>query len=307
MEEQLTDTILMVRPAKFGYNEETAANNTFQQSAEGADVDKIHLSALKEFDNFVETLRSHGVNVIVEEDTQKPHKPDAIFPNNWLSLHQNGSIVTYPMYSPRRRKERREPIIERISDQFGFTRRYSLEQYEDEGLFLEGTGSMVLDRKNQIVYACLSDRTDPTVLDKFCALMGYDRLLFIAMDKEGKTIYHTNVMMSIGDGFAVVCLDSIHNLDEKEELRRRLSESGKDIIEIDLEQLYDFAGNILQVRSSMGESLIVMSKNAYRALRTTQTEVLSRHGKIIHSTLDTIEKYGGGSARCMMAEVFTPR
>ncbi|MDH3650018.1 MAG: arginine deiminase-related protein, partial [Saprospiraceae bacterium] len=274
---------------------------------EGADVDKIHLSALKEFDNFVETLRSHGVNVIVEEDTQKPHKPDAIFPNNWLSLHQNGSIVTYPMYSPRRRKERREPIIERISDQFGFTRRYSLEQYEDEGLFLEGTGSMVLDRKNQIVYACLSDRTDPTVLDKFCALMGYDRLLFIAMDKEGKTIYHTNVMMSIGDGFAVVCLDSIHNLDEKEELRRRLSESGKDIIEIDLEQLYDFAGNILQVRSSMGESLIVMSKNAYRALRTTQTEVLSRHGKIIHSTLDTIEKYGGGSARCMMAEVFTPR
>lgn len=305
-EAQVTNTILMVRPAFFGFNHETAANNAFQVFDTKYSNEKIHKSALKEFDGLTELLKSKGVEVVIEEDTSKPRKPDAIFPNNWISFHENGSIVTYPMFSTIRRKERREVIVKQMMEKYGFDRRYSLEQYEEQNTFLEGTGSMILDRTNHIVYACLSPRTDPTVLDKFCTLMDYDRLVFNAVDRDSQPIYHTNVMMSVGERFAVVCLDSIPNPAERDELEQKISESGKDLVEITMDQLYHFAGNLIQLKNSEDKALIVMSMQAYKSLSPGQIDRLADHGEIVHSSLDTIEKFGGGSARCMIAEVFRP-
>ncbi len=305
-EAQVTNTILMVRPAFFGFNHETADNNAFQVMDAKISDEKIHRSALKEFDGITQLLKSKGVDVVIEEDTSKPRKPDAIFPNNWISFHENGSIITYPMFSPIRRKERREAIVKQMTEKFGFDRRYSLEQYEDQNTFLEGTGSMVLDRSNHVVYACLSPRTDPTVLDKFCTLLDYDRMVFTAVDRDAQPIYHTNVMMSVGERFAVVCLDSISNLMEREELEKKITESGKELIEISMNQLHHFAGNLLQLKNMEDQALIVMSKQAYKSLSPGQIDRITGHGEIVHATLDTIEKFGGGSARCMIAEIFRP-
>lgn len=304
MQDQRTSHILMVRPKHFGFNAETAVNNEFQNRT-GEDQSSINERVILEFDHFVDKIRKAGVHVEVVEDLDVFSSPDAVFPNNWLTTHRNGALITYPMFAENRRAERREDVIERLIDLFGYQRRYSLEHYEDKGLFLEGTGSMVLDRTQEIVYACLGPRTDPTILDKWCVLTGYERFTFEAEDPPGRKIYHTNVMMSVGAGFAVVCLESIPQEQVRRSLLTHLSEE-RLVIPITRRQMRSFAGNILELRTVAGESVIVMSSNAYHSFDVVQREKLSKFGSIIHSPIDTIEEIGGGSARCMIAELFLP-
>jgi hypothetical protein len=305
MSKQCTNTVLMIRPKHFGFNPETALNNSFQSLDKSLTEQEVQNLALAEFDALVSCLRDHQVQVVVVEDTESPIKPDAIFPNNWISFHRSSAIITYPMESKIRRNERREDIVDQMMKQFSIERRYSLEHYEDKGQFLEGTGSMVLDRKAKVVYACISSRTDPTILDKFCALTGYNRVLFLAKDQKGVPIYHTNVLMSIGEQFALICWECVDPQDRKK-IETSLKDAGRTIVEITMNQLSAFAGNMLEVQGFSGSSLIVMSKAAHSSLSEEQVSLLETFGQIVSSPLDTIELFGGGSARCMMAEIFTP-
>lgn len=301
---QSTSHILMIRPVNFGFNEETAESNAFQQhdKAQGSVQEK----ALTEFNNFVTVLKNNGVDVIVVDDTPQPYTPDSIFPNNWVSFHTSGDIYLYPMQAENRRLERREDIINGLEDQFKVHHIVDLSRFEDEGKFLEGTGSMVLDRENKIAYACLSPRTDRNVLDIFCQQEGYTAICFDAVDEKGKAIYHTNVMMCIGTQFAVICLDSVPNPHEKIVLTESVKNSGKELIDISFDQMNQFAGNMLEVKNTDGETLIVMSETAYKSLDGKQKNVLTKFGKLVFSDIGTIERNGGGSARCMMAEVHLP-
>ena len=301
---QVTSNILMIRPAHFGYNEETAANNAFQVAETNLSAAEIQQKAIAQFDAFVEKLRNHGILVHVIEDTDDPAKPDAVFPNNWISFHENGDIITYPMFSAKRRNERREDIIEKITDRFEVNRRYSFEHYEEDQLFLEGTGSMVFDRPNKILYACLSERTNILLLDKFCVLSGYKKVVFHATDREGTNIYHTNVMMSLGKSLCVICLESIKDGEEKDEVLHSLNASEKEILEISYPQMEAFAGNMLQVENQDGEQFMIMSSQAFESLSEGQQKAIEKHAKILHSSLHILEQFGGGSARCMMAEIF---
>ena len=296
----------MVRPAHFGYNEETALNNAFQTMDESLSPKEIHLQAVREFDVFVEKLRSVGVDVIVVEDTHTPVKPDAIFPNNWVTFHEDGRVVTYSMNAPTRRLERREDVLELLSTHFQQGAHLRFEHYEEMGMYLEGTGSLILDRPNQIAYACLSPRTNEHLLDDFCNKLNYEKLAFSAVDGNGQEIYHTNVMMALGETFVVICLDSVRARGEREALLSKFAATHKEVIEISLGQMRAFAGNMLQVRSREGERYLVMSEQAYQSLRPEQVRQIEKHSKVLYSPLYTIEKYAGGSARCMMAEVFLP-
>lgn len=307
MEKQIASTILMIRPAHFGYNIETAGNNAFQSNPEGISPESIKQSAVAEFDTFVDQLRAAGVEVIVVEDTAEPVKPDAIFPNNWITTHADGTIVTYPKFAPTRRKERREDIIQLLSDRYSVSRELSLVDGEEMDIYLEGTGSMILDRPNRVVYACRSLRTDESLLQRFCEEMGYEMELFDAVDKDGMPIYHTNVMMALGLNLVVICLDSIRDTQERQNLEARFAQTGKEVINIRLEQMEAFAGNMLQVAGAGGQPILVMSEQAYRSLRSDQVEALKKKTELLYSPLDTIETYGGGSARCMMAEIFLPK
>lgn len=300
---QTTNHILMIRPIDFKFNKQTAGNNKFQQESEQEDVQAI---ALQEFDGFVATLTANGVDVTVINDTAQPETPDSIFPNNWVSFHEDGSVYLYPMFSENRRWERRKDIIEQLAKKFEVNHVSDLSFFEQQVLFLEGTGSMVLDRDNKIAYACLSVRTDEEVLTNFCMLSGYTAVAFQAIDQSRFPIYHTNVMMCIGDRFAVICLDSIPNLAERENVVHSLTNSGKEIITINFEQMNQFAGNMLQVQNKDGESLLVMSEQAYQSLHESQVMALAKYAKLIYAPLYTIEKNGGGSARCMLAEVHLP-
>lgn len=300
---QTTNHILMIRPVDFKFNEQTAANNKFQVASETQDV---QAQALKEFDDFVEQLRQNDVDVTVIDDTFQPETPDSIFPNNWVSFHEDGSVYLYPMFSENRRLERRKEILEGLKTRFELNHVSDLSFYEMQYAFLEGTGSMVLDRTNKIAYACLSVRTDEEVLNNFCMLTGYEPVIFQAVDSNNFPIYHTNVMMCIGDRFAVVCLDSIRDAEERLQVSISLKGDGKEIIEISLEQMNKFAGNMLQVSNTAGESLLVMSEQAYLSLNPEQVETLERYSRIIYASLYTIEKNGGGSARCMLAEIHLP-
>lgn len=303
---QITNHILMIRPAHFGYNEETAKNNAFQTKTEAIDFSNLEATARQEFDQMVELLQSKGINVMVIEDTDQPVKPDAVFPNNWISFHENSSIITYPMYAKNRRIERREDIIEKVGQHFNIKNRYSFEFYEDEDLFLEGTGSMILDRPSKIVYACLSPRTDATLIDKFNVLMGYRSCIFRSVDRSGKDIYHTNVMMALGEDFVVICLESIPDEDSRKELRSLFENTGKQIIEINYAQMEAFAGNMLEVLGSNDKRYLVMSRTAYDSLTNEQIQTLSALTNILAVPIPNIEKHGGGSVRCMMAEIFLP-
>ncbi|MCO6459898.1 MAG: amidinotransferase [Saprospiraceae bacterium] len=298
---------MMIRPAAFQFNEQTAVTNAFQTSDNMGNSEEVNIQALREFDNFVLKLKEVGVNVIVMHDTPNPIKPDAVFPNNWISFHGNGTLITYPMATANRRIERREDIITSLGLLFDIKHRYSFEASEEEGEFLEGTGSMILDRPNKIVYACLSPRTSIFLLDRFCLLMGYKLVSFFSTDANGKEIYHTNVMMAIADRYAVVCLESIKDEDKREEVRLSLESSGKEVIEITFNQVLNFAGNMLQVEGSLGQRILVMSQQAYDSLREDQINKIKQYDSILPIPIDTIEKYGGGSVRCMMAEVFLPR
>lgn len=304
---QTTSHILMVRPANFGYNQETAESNAFQQVDVNMKPDEIQKKAAEEFDTFVNMLRGKFIHVHVIQDTPEPYKPDAVFPNNWLTTHEQGYIITYPMESAVRRLERREDILFELADLFFWDRRYYLEFAEKNGKFLEGTGSMVFDRVHQIVYACLSSRTDKGLLEAFCGITGYRPLVFEAIDFRGIPIYHTNVMMAMGDHFVVVCLESVRNPKERDTLQQSFENTGKEIIDITLDQMNAFAGNMLQVRNDQGEKFLVMSEQAYNSLRADQVDQILHYAEIVSPPLYTIEKYGGGSARCMMAEIFLPK
>lgn len=295
----------MIRPVNFGFNEQTADSNAFQNRS--AEQQQVQDKALKEFDGFVNILRDNGVEVIVVDDTIEPHTPDSIFPNNWVSFHSDGTVFLYPMMAENRRLERREDIIMQLEDEFKIKHVIDLSRYEHEHKFLEGTGSMVLDRENKLAYACLSPRTNKDVLEQFCLESGYTPVLFHAVDQNGMDIYHTNVLMCIGSSFVVICLDSVKDKAEKENVVNVIKASKKQLISISFDQMNHFAGNMLEVENKAGESLIVMSKRAWDSLNYEQKAVLSSFSKPVFADISTIESNGGGSARCMMAEVHLPR
>jgi len=294
----------MIRPAKFAYNAETAVNNLFQVAPSNA-ID-LQAKALAEFDAFVEKLTENGIDITVVQDTPEPHTPDSIFPNNWISFHSNGTICLYPMFAVNRRLERKPHVLEAIKKKFLVKYTIDFSVYETNQTYLEGTGSMVLDRANQMAYACLSQRTNKFVLREFCKSMNYTPITFTANDESGNPIYHTNVMMCIADEYVVICLASIAADFEKEYLVKALESSGKQIIDITYNQLNHFAGNMLQVANDKGDKFLVMSTQAYNSLDANQIETIESFNPIIHSEITTIETNGGGSARCMMAEVFLP-
>jgi len=300
---QNTSHLLMIRPVGFMFNTETAVNNAFQSTQ---DVNAQEL-ALEEFDSFVNLLRQHRINVTVIDDTPEPHTPDSIFPNNWISFHSDGSIVLYPMYAANRRLERKLHVIEKLKEQFKVNRQIDLSSYETTNSFLEGTGSMVLDRDSKIAYACISQRTDIEVLNDFCSQLGFMPISFTATDTNGFPIYHTNVMMCVADRYVVICLAAIADEKERNDVIASIAKSGKEIISISLDQMNHFAGNMLQVKNNAGENFLIMSSQAHQSLTEKQIIQLTSYNSILQSSLNTIERNGGGSARCMMAEVFLPR
>ena len=302
---QYTSHIIMIKPIKFQYNSETAVNNFYQKNSAMTTEDEIQSMALDEFNNLVKKLEEHSVKVTVFNDVNLD-TPDAVFPNNWISTHQEGDICIYPMFAKNRRKERRNDILEYLKENFLVTEfRDYVKDFEDNNMFLEGTGSMVLDRINKIAYASISARTHKDIFLKWCIDMKFNPVSFSAfqLNKDSiSPIYHTNVMMSIADSFAIICLDSIIDLDNRKKVQRCIEDSKKEIINITQNQVLLFAGNMLQV---MGDKkYLVMSTSAYNSLTIMQIEQIKKHCAIIHSPLNTIELFGGGSARCMMAEVF---
>ena len=314
---QTTDKVLMIRPVRFSYNSQTAVNNAFQES--GIPEELSQRQALKEFDAYVEMLRNEGIEVTVVEDTATPHTPDSIFPNNWLSLHSAEELadvgsrvaVLYPMFAENRRAERRQDIIEALTGadapSCATAALLDLTSYEKRNLFLEGTGSLILDRNEHLAYACQSPRTCEEVLEEWSSKMGYDYFLFHAEDMNGNPIYHTNVMMSVGEQLAVVCLDAITDIEERMSLIELLEESDKEIVEISLEQMNEFAGNMLQlhtVKEGELKYIMVMSARAKDSLDQDQIEAIEKYCKIVAPDLEFIERNGGGSARCMLAEIF---
>ncbi|MDQ8003356.1 MAG: arginine deiminase-related protein [Pedobacter sp.] len=300
---QTTSHLLMIRPVDFKFNEQTADDNKFQMASEQENVQQ---KALAEFDGFVNILRENGVDVTIISDTLDSETPDSIFPNNWVSFHEDGSVFLYPMHSPNRRQERRKDIIDYLAKTFEVSHQTDLSFFELQERFLEGTGSMVLDRTNKIAYACLSVRTDKEVLENFAMLSGYGVVAFQAVDEGGFPIYHTNVMMCIGEKFTVVCLDSIKYTEDKIAVLESFKATNKTVIDISFEQMNHFAGNMLEVQNKDGESLLVMSEQALKALHGTQITALSAFSKIVTAPIYTIEQNGGGSARCMLAEIHLP-
>lgn len=299
---QITDTILMVRPAQFGFNAETASTNIFQQDLSGKQEQIIHEKALKEFDDFVQLLRDHKIYVIVLQDPGMPATPDSIFPNNWISFHED-TIVLYPMLAENRRKERRSEWIGWLKHAVHSQQLTDLSGYEKQNQFLEGTGSLVLDRTYKIAYANHSSRTSKNLLLEFADKMNYEAVSFRAADNNGNEIYHTNVLMAIGEKTAVVCSEMICDVKERKNVLQKLS-AHHEVVEISPQQLLQFAGNMLLVKNRDGERFWVMSEQAFHSLNNSQIETLQKDGGFIHSPLTTIEKTGGGSARCMMAEIF---
>ncbi|MFV0566732.1 MAG: citrulline utilization hydrolase CtlX [Flavobacteriaceae bacterium] len=308
---QTTNTILMIRPINFRMNEETAVNNYYQKQGENTLPEAIKTKAVQEFDALVEKLKNVGVQVIVVPDTDQHDTPDAVFPNNWVSFHENGTVGLYPMFAENRRLERREEVLLEIEKQgFVITNIIDYTEAEEEGVFLEGTGSLVLDRINRKAYCALSPRADEDLLIEFCEDFEYMPVIFTANQTVSGTrrpIYHTNVMMAIGETFTVVCLNSIDDKKERKNLIKHLTEDGKDIINITEAQVSHFAGNMLQVIGANNTRFLVMSELAYKTLTPQQLQQLEKHTQILYSNLSTIETCGGGSARCMMAEVFLPK
>ena len=308
---QTTNTIIMVRPASFRMNEQTAINNYYQQQVSGVLPVAINTNAQEEFDIFVEKLKNVGIHVIVINDTEELNTPDALFPNNWISFHENKKVVLYPMFAENRRSERREDILELLKEK-GFVIEHIIDysKAEEENTFLEGTGSMILDRQHKKAYCALSPRADEKLFLKFCKDFDYMPVIFVAnqtVKGRREAIYHTNVMMCIAETFAIVCLEAIDNKKEKKNVVQHLTSDGKEVIAISEDQVTQFAGNMLQVQGQHEQSYLVMSSSAYHSLHNDQIRTIEKHTKILHSPLKTVETYGGGSARCMMAEVFLPK
>ena len=301
---QTTDTVLMIEPAAFGFNAETAQNNYFQINSENAET---QTKALQEFNNFVEKLRSKGINVITVKDTLEPHTPDSIFPNNWISMHSDGTVVLYPMCAVNRRWERRNDILEILKRNFSVKEIIDFSAPENDGKFLEGTGSMIFDHDNKIAYGSVSLRLDEPLFREFCEKFGFEPVVFHSYqtaNNERLPIYHTNVMMCVADQFVVICLDCIDDETERVKVVNAIVNSGKEIIEISESQMQRFAGNMLQLQNPEGKKFLVMSLSAYQSLTPEQISNIEKYSEIIYSDLETIETNGGGSARCMLAEVF---
>jgi hypothetical protein len=306
MEPQSAGTVLMVRPASFGSNPQTAASNAFQSSAAMGDAG-CQARALAEFDALAEALGRAGVNVMVAADTRDPPKPDAIFPNNWVSFHADGTVALYPMLAPNRRLERRDEIMEQVvRGGFRVSRTVDLTHREQESKYLEGTGSVVLDRRNRIAYACVSPRTDLDVLGEFAQLLDYDLVAFDAQDGAGQAIYHTNVLMAIGSSFAVVCGDSIVGKPPRDAVFSKLRDTGHEVIDISLSQMQEFAGNVLELAPPRG-NVVAMSARALRSFSPHQLRTIESRAELLAASIPTIERLGGGGVRCMLAEVHLPR
>ena len=311
MNKQITNSILMIRPVQFRMNEQTAVNNYYQKTIEDLSPDAVNALAVEEFDTFVEKLQAVGIQVIVVNDTKEFDTPDSIFPNNWISFHQNGTVALYPMFAENRRFERKESVVEAI-EQKGFSIEHIVDytEAEQENLFLEGTGSIILDREYQKAYCALSPRADEQLFIEFCEDFDFFPVIFSAyqtVNQKREKIYHTNVMMCIGSTFAVICLDSIDDKKERKNIINHLKKDNKEIIAITEDQVNQFAGNMLQLLGKNNTPFLVMSQSAFDSLRADQLSKLEKHTKIISSSLQTIEACGGGSARCMMAEIFLPK
>jgi hypothetical protein len=306
-ETQLASTVLMIRPIRFESNPMTAESNLFQGRSAATPAEQQEV-ATQEFDALVGVLRAAGINVIVENDTPDPHTPDSIFPNNWVSFHGDGRVVLYPMEAPNRRTERRADIIDRLANEHGFqiAEVLDLSGHEAAEHYLEGTGSMVLDRSNRVAYACLSSRTQLDPLGDFAQQMDYDVVSFDAVDRNGVPIYHTNVLMNVGEAVAVICDEAIARDDQREAVLARLSETGHSIVRLSYDQLDAFAGNMLELQNSSGERVLAMSTQAWNSLDATQQAALQENAKIVCSPIDNIESSAGGSVRCMLAEVHLP-
>lgn len=308
---QTTNSILMIRPVAFRMNEQTAVNNYYQKVLDGLLPATVNAKAQQEFDAFVSKLRAVGVDVTVVDDTLSPDTPDSIFPNNWISFHENGDVALYPMFAENRRQERREDILDILEDKgFEINNIMDYTSAEEDGFFLEGTGSLVLDRANSKAYCALSPRADEELFIEFCEDFDYAPVIFEAfqtVNSERKLIYHTNVMMCVGETFAVICSDCIDDKKERKMVLDSLKENGKEIILITEAQMNNFAGNMLEVRGANDKRYLVMSAAAHESLTQKQIGQLEKHAEILSSSLDTIEACGGGSARCMMAEIFLPR
>jgi hypothetical protein len=307
-ESQLASAVLMIRPARFQSNPQTAESNRFQGKTSVTPAEQ-HAAALAEFEALARQLEGAGIRVVIADDTPEPHTPDAIFPNNWVSFHAEGTAVLYPMEAPNRRTERRRDIIESLADDHGFLVRnvIDLTHHEKDGHFLEGTGSMVLDRSNRIAYACLSSRTHLDPLGEFAQRLDYEVLAFDTVDQHGAAIYHTNVLMNVGEKIAVVCDEAIPREEQRKAVLESLAATGHDVIRLTLAQLNAFAGNMLELRSSGGRRVTAMSDRAHRALTSEQLAKFSRNGAIVRASIDTIECSAGGSVRCMLAEIHLPR
>ncbi|MCC1484658.1 citrulline utilization hydrolase CtlX [Winogradskyella immobilis] len=308
--QQITNTILMIRPENFRTNKETAINNYFQKELDLDDAE-INRRAQKEFDGFVEKLRAVGINVIVENDDVSLNATDSVFPNNWVSFHSSGDIAIYPMFAKSRRRERREDVFLRLEEEgFKIENIIDYTDAESEGVFLEGTGSLLLDRVNRKAYCALSARSDEELFIEFCEDFEYTPVIFTAnqtVDGKRLAIYHTNVMMCLAETFAVICLDSIDDKKERKNVVKHLKQDGKTIISITEAQMHQFAGNMLQLRGENDKRYLVMSKAAHNSLTPSQINEIQKSCSIISSSLEIIETCGGGSARCMMAEVFLPK
>lgn len=307
-ESQTTDTVVMVRPCSFTSNPETAASNTFQAAIKEEDVAEVRARAQEEFDGLVQALETAGVKVCCFDDQPEPETPDALFPNNWLSTHADGTVIFYPMEAPSRRAERRSDIIDCLVRDYGFRcdARIDLSRSEERERYLEGTGSLILDRPNRIAYACLSSRTNPAVFHDWCERFDYEPEAFTATC-SGREIYHTNVLMCLGEAFVVICDEAIEDEQERIRVLSRLERSGHELILITVEQMNAFAGNMLQLKGRDGRAIIALSEQARNALTDDQRKALERHGRLVSSDISTIETYAGGSVRCMLAENFLPR
>jgi len=307
-ESQLASSVLMIRPTRFQSNPQTAESNAFQTEPDLPPAEQQR-AALQEFERLATALRDAGIEVIVFDDTSEPHTPDSVFPNNWVSFHADGTVVLYPMEAENRRGERRPDIVERLDTELGFQVRelLDLSQHEKDGHFLEGTGSMVLDRVNRIAYACLSSRTHLDVLGDFAQRMDYDVVAFEAVDREGVPIYHTNVLMNVGEKLAAICDVAITREDQREAVLERLQSTDHEIIRLDFDQLEAFAGNMLELRAADGVPVVAMSRRAWGSLSDEQREIFAANGRVVTASIDDIEDSAGGSVRCMLAEIHLPR
>ncbi len=299
----VASTILMIRPAVFGFNEETAANNYFQSDTNSS-KEELQQKALTEFDNMVELLRKQDIDVLVIDDTKYPIKPSAIFPNNWFSTSPDGIVAMFPMYAPNRRSEKRDDILKMLTEKFLIKDVQDWSEFEAEGRFLEGTGSMILDHDNKMIYAAVSERTNLTVLEKFAGANGYQAIVFLATDKEGRPVYHTNVVMTLGEKFCVLCEEAIDEEWELIAVRQLLESTGHSVVPITREQMQQFAGNMLEIKNSKGENILVLSQTAFDSLRKEQKNMLEAFARLLPIAVPTIEQAEGGSVRCMMAEIF---